>query len=48
MFFTDVEDFLKRRVEAARSVGIPKGQLILDPGFGFVKTSDLNPHLLLT
>ncbi|PMH26123.1 dihydropteroate synthase [Vibrio lentus] len=44
--FTDVEDFLKERVEACESVGIPKEQLILDPGFGFGKTIEHNYHLL--
>ncbi|CAV19646.1 dihydropteroate synthase [Vibrio atlanticus] len=44
--FTDVEDFLKERVEACKSVGIPKEQLILDPGFGFGKTIEHNYHLL--
>lgn len=44
--FTDVEDFLKERVGACESVGIPKEQLILDPGFGFGKTIEHNYHLL--
>ncbi|MEZ8632767.1 dihydropteroate synthase [Vibrio lentus] len=44
--FTDVEDFLKERVEACESVGIPKERLILDPGFGFGKTIEHNYHLL--
>ncbi|MCB5359574.1 dihydropteroate synthase [Vibrio lentus] len=44
--FTDVEDFLKERVEACESVGIPKEQLILDPGFGFGKTIEHNYNLL--
>ncbi|MEZ8743758.1 dihydropteroate synthase [Vibrio sp. 10N.261.49.A5] len=44
--FTDVEDFLKERAEACESVGIPKDQLILDPGFGFGKTIEHNYHLL--
>ncbi|MCC4784665.1 dihydropteroate synthase [Vibrio splendidus] len=44
--FTDVEDFLKERVEACESVGIPKDQLVLDPGFGFGKTIEHNYHLL--
>ncbi|MFS1905022.1 dihydropteroate synthase [Vibrio lentus] len=44
--FTDVEDFLKERVEACESVGIPKEQLVLDPGFGFGKTIEHNYHLL--
>ncbi|MBY7730580.1 dihydropteroate synthase [Vibrio splendidus] len=44
--FTDVEDFLKERVEACEAVGIPKEQLVLDPGFGFGKTIEHNYHLL--
>ncbi|MEZ9158777.1 dihydropteroate synthase [Vibrio lentus] len=44
--FTDVEGFLKERVEACESVGIPKEQLVLDPGFGFGKTIEHNYHLL--
>ncbi|PTP15881.1 dihydropteroate synthase [Vibrio sp. 10N.286.51.C3] len=43
---TDVEAFLKERVEACEAVGIPKDQLILDPGFGFGKTIEHNYHLL--
>jgi dihydropteroate synthase len=44
--FTDVEGFLKERVEACAAVGIAKEQLILDPGFGFGKTIEHNYHLL--
>ena len=44
--FTDVEDFLKERVEACEAVGIPKARLVLDPGFGFGKTIEHNYHLL--
>lgn len=43
---TDVEAFLKERVEACEAVGISKEQLILDPGFGFGKTIEHNYHLL--
>ena len=43
---TDVEGFLKERVEACETVGISKEQLILDPGFGFGKTIEHNYHLL--
>ncbi|WP_210472477.1 dihydropteroate synthase [Vibrio crassostreae] len=43
---TDVEAFLKERVEACEVVGISKDQLILDPGFGFGKTIEHNYHLL--
>ncbi|WP_435247691.1 dihydropteroate synthase [Vibrio sp. nBUS_14] len=44
--FTDVEDFLKERVEACEAAGIPKARLVLDPGFGFGKTIEHNYHLL--
>ncbi|MFA0054355.1 dihydropteroate synthase [Vibrio echinoideorum] len=43
---TDVEGFLKERVEACETVGISKEKLILDPGFGFGKTIEHNYHLL--
>lgn len=43
---TDVEAFLKERVDACEAVGISKEQLILDPGFGFGKTIEHNYHLL--
>ncbi|WP_299688868.1 dihydropteroate synthase [uncultured Vibrio sp.] len=43
---TDVEAFLKERVEACEAAGISKEQLILDPGFGFGKTMEHNYHLL--
>ena len=43
---TDVEAFLKERVEACEAVGISKEQLILDPGFGFGKTIEHNYQLL--
>ncbi|MBE8577112.1 dihydropteroate synthase [Vibrio sp. OPT18] len=43
---TDVEAFLKERVEACEAVGISNDQLILDPGFGFGKTIEHNYHLL--
>ncbi|MEG3221538.1 dihydropteroate synthase [Vibrio gigantis] len=42
----DVEAFLQERVDACKAVGIPKEQLILDPGFGFGKTIEHNYHLL--
>ncbi|KAA8676824.1 dihydropteroate synthase [Vibrio gigantis] len=42
----DVEAFLQERVDACKAVGIPKDQLILDPGFGFGKTIEHNYHLL--
>ncbi|MFA0521607.1 dihydropteroate synthase, partial [Vibrio sp. 10N.222.55.E8] len=39
---TDVEDFLRERVDACEAIGISKEQLILDPGFGFGKTIEHN------
>lgn len=42
----EVADFLNERVEACEKVGIPRSQLILDPGFGFGKTMQHNYQLL--
>ncbi|MGF1754521.1 dihydropteroate synthase [Vibrio makurazakiensis] len=42
----DVSEFLSERVAACEAVGVPKQQLILDPGFGFGKTIEHNYHLL--
>ncbi|WP_104401417.1 dihydropteroate synthase [Vibrio penaeicida] len=42
----DVEAFLAERIAACESAGIERGQLILDPGFGFGKTIEHNYHLL--
>lgn len=44
--FQDVEDFLTERVSACEQAGIPRENLILDPGFGFGKTLQHNYHLL--
>ena len=38
--------FLRERVEACRSAGIPETQLVVDPGFGFGKTVEHNLTLL--
>ena len=36
----DVFDFLAERVEAAVAAGVPRGQIMVDPGIGFGKTTD--------
>ena len=42
----DVYDFLSERVEAAVAAGIPRDQIVVDPGIGFGKTLDHNLILL--
>lgn len=42
----DVYDFLAERVEAAVSAGVPRDQIIVDPGIGFGKTIQHNLALL--
>jgi dihydropteroate synthase len=42
----DVMAGLRRAVKQARRAGIPKSQIILDPGIGFGKTSEQNFELL--
>ncbi len=42
----DVYDFLKERVSAAIAAGIPRDQIVVDPGIGFGKTIDHNLTLL--
>ncbi len=42
----EVQDFLARRLEAARSAGLPAANCILDPGIGFGKTPQHNLQLL--
>ncbi|WP_420566866.1 dihydropteroate synthase [Thalassovita sp.] len=42
----DVFDFLEERVEALVAAGIPRGQIIVDPGIGFGKTLQHNLLLL--
>ncbi|MGC9420215.1 MAG: dihydropteroate synthase [Rhodovulum sp.] len=42
----DVYDFLARRVAAAEAVGIPRTQIVVDPGIGFGKTVAHNLALL--
>ena len=41
-----VQDFFEARIKACRDVGIPRTQLILDPGFGFGKTVNQNLCLI--
>lgn len=43
--FEDVAAFLRRRVAACVAAGIAKEQLLLDPGFGFGKTTEHNFEL---
>ncbi len=42
----EVYDFLERRIEAAVAAGLPRENLIVDPGIGFGKTSAHNRALL--
>ncbi len=42
----DVYDFLRDRIEALTAQGIPRDQIIADPGIGFGKTLDHNMALL--
>lgn len=42
----EVKDFLLARAETCQAAGIPAGQIILDPGFGFGKTLEHNLTLL--
>jgi dihydropteroate synthase len=42
----EVEAFLAERVAVCRSAGIPRSQLLIDPGFGFGKTLQHNLQLL--
>jgi len=43
---TEVRDFLLARGEKARSFGVPKEHIFIDPGIGFGKTTDHNLLLL--
>ncbi|WP_371180487.1 dihydropteroate synthase [Thioalkalivibrio sp. ALJ1] len=38
----EVRDFLDRRVAELTQAGVPRGQILLDPGFGFGKTLEHN------
>lgn len=42
----DVFDFLASRVEALVALGVPRGQILVDPGIGFGKTLEHNLMLL--
>ncbi|MFK7889722.1 MAG: dihydropteroate synthase, partial [Granulosicoccus sp.] len=43
---TEVCDFLTQRVDACIQAGIPRGQILIDPGFGFGKNLQHNLRLL--
>jgi len=43
---SDIRDFLAARVAACEAAGIPRNQLVIDPGFGFGKTLEHNLELL--
>jgi len=43
---SEIGDFLRARLQAARAAGIPAQQLVIDPGFGFGKTLEHNLELL--
>jgi len=42
----EVGDFLAARAAAAESAGIARNRIVIDPGFGFGKTSSHNLELL--
>jgi len=43
---TEVCDYLQESTEIAEAAGIPRAQVVLDPGFGFGKTVEHNLELL--
>jgi dihydropteroate synthase len=43
---SEVLKFLEERINAANDAGIPKSQIIVDPGFGFGKTLEHNLQIL--
>jgi dihydropteroate synthase len=43
---TDVLTFLQQRIDACQAVGINRGHILIDPGFGFGKTLEHNLALL--
>ena len=43
---TEVCDYFRRRVETMLAAGIRRGNIVLDPGFGFAKTLEQNYELL--
>ncbi|EDM72183.1 dihydropteroate synthase [Roseobacter sp. AzwK-3b] len=44
----DIYDYLSGRIEALTALGIPRAQIIVDPGIGFGKTLEHNLTLLQT
>ena len=42
----DVMNFLEQRIEVCEKAGIPRQRILLDPGFGFGKTTEHNYQLL--
>jgi dihydropteroate synthase len=42
----EVTDYLAARIAAAQRAGVPRQQLVVDPGFGFGKTLEHNMQLL--
>ena len=42
----DIYDFLEERVQTAEAAGIPRDQIIVDPGIGFGKTLEHNLTIL--
>jgi dihydropteroate synthase len=44
--FSEVKDFLRARIDAARAAGIARERIVIDPGFGFGKTLHHNILLL--
>ena len=42
----DVYDFLKNQIDELVALGLPRGQIIADPGIGFGKTLSHNVELL--
>jgi len=43
---TEVEEFLRQRIESAKAAGIAQHKIWIDPGFGFGKTLQQNLQLL--
>lgn len=43
---TEVQEYLRRRVQACEAVGIASNRLVIDPGIGFGKTLQHNLELL--
>ncbi len=43
---TEVVDYFRRRIETMLAAGIRRENIVLDPGFGFAKTTEQNYELL--